>query len=111
MSFICLFFFFKVLFINLFLAVLGLHCCVDFPLVVVCRLLTVVTSLVEQGLEAAQASVIVVHGLSCSEACGIFPDQGSNPCLLHWQVDCLPLNYQQSPVRLFILPNNFPLNG
>ena len=114
------FFFLRFLFINLFLAVLGLHCCVDFSLVVVnrgyfpvvvCRLLTVVTSLVEQGLEAAQASVIVVHGLSCSEACGIFPDQGSNPCLLHWQVDCLPLNYQQSPVRLFILPNNFPLNG
>ena len=25
-------------------------------------------------------SVIVVHGLSCSEACGIFPDRGSNPC-------------------------------
>ena len=28
-------------------------------------------------------SVVVEHGLSCSEACGIFPDQGSNPCLLH----------------------------
>ena len=24
--------------------------------------------------------VVVVHGLSCSEACGIFPDQGSNLC-------------------------------
>ena len=29
-------------------------------------------------------------GLSCSTACGIFPDQGLNPCLLHWQVDSLP---------------------
>ena len=28
---------------------------------------------------------------------GIFPTQGSNPCLLHWQVDSLPLNYQGSP--------------
>ena len=28
-------------------------------------------------------SVVVVHGLSCSAACGIFPDQGSNPCPLH----------------------------
>ena len=28
-----------------------------------------------------------VHGLSCSVARGIFPDQGSNLCLLHWQVD------------------------
>ena len=25
--------------------------------------------------------------LSCSAACGIFPDQGSNLCLLHWRVD------------------------
>ena len=29
------------------------------------------------------------HKLSCSLACGIFPDQGSNPCLLCWQVDSL----------------------
>ena len=28
-------------------------------------------------------SVAVAHGLSCSAACGIFPDQGSNPCPLH----------------------------
>ena len=33
------------------------------------------------------ASVVVVHRLSCSSACGIFPDQGSNPCPLHQQVD------------------------
>ena len=32
-------------------------------------------------------SVIVAHGLSCSAACGIFPDQGSNPCPPHWQAD------------------------
>ena len=25
-------------------------------------------------------SVVVAHGPSCSTACGIFPDQGSNPC-------------------------------
>ena len=29
-------------------------------------------------------SVVVAHGCSCSAACGIFPDQGSNPCPLHW---------------------------
>ena len=34
-----------------------------------------------------QASVVVVHGLSCSVACGMFLDQGSNPRPLHWQVD------------------------
>ena len=32
-------------------------------------------------------SVVVAHGLSCSVACGILPDQGSNPCPLHWQAD------------------------
>ena len=25
-------------------------------------------------------SVVMVHGLSYSEACGVFPDQGLNPC-------------------------------
>ena len=35
--------------------------------------------------------------LRCSVACGIFPDQGSNPCLLHWQMDCLPPILQGSP--------------
>ena len=34
-----------------------------------------------------RASVVVARGLSCSTACGIFLDQGSNPCPLHWQVD------------------------
>ena len=32
-------------------------------------------------------SVVVAHGLSCSTACGIFPDQGSHPCPVHWQAD------------------------
>ena len=41
---------------------------------------------VARGLQST-GSVIVVHGLSCSTACGIFPDQGSNPCPLHWQED------------------------
>ena len=35
-------------------------------------------------------SVVVAHGPSCSAACGIFPDQGSNPCPLHWQADSAP---------------------
>ena len=41
-------------------------------------------------------SVVVAHGLSCSAACGIFP-QGSNPCSLHWQADSQPLRHQGSP--------------
>ena len=36
-------------------------------------------------------------GLTCSVACGIFPDQGSNPSLLHWQTDSLPLSHEGSP--------------
>ena len=42
-------------------------------------------------------SVVVVHGPSRSMACGIFPDQGSNPCPLHWQADSQPLRHQGSP--------------
>ena len=38
-----------------------------------------------------------VHRLSCSVACGISPDQGSNPCPLHWQTDSYPLYHQGSP--------------
>ena len=29
---------------------------------------------------------------------GIFPTQGSNSCLLHWQEDCLPLSYPEEPI-------------
>ena len=32
-------------------------------------------------------SVVVSQGLSCSMSCGIFLDNGSNPCPLHWQVN------------------------
>ena len=42
-------------------------------------------------------SVVVAHGPSCSVACGIFPDQGLNPCPLHWQADSQPLHHQGSP--------------
>ena len=42
-------------------------------------------------------SVVVAHGPSCSAAFGIFPNQGSNPCPLHWQADSQPLRHQGSP--------------
>ena len=48
-------------------------------------------------------SVVVAHGPSCSAACGIFPDQGSNPCALHWQADSQPLRHQGSPRCIFFL--------
>ena len=46
-------------------------------------------------------SVIVAHGPSCSAASGIFPDQGSNLCPLHWQADSQPLRHQGSPGVFF----------
>ena len=77
------------LFIHLFLAALGLCCCAQafsrcgergLLFVAVRGLLIAVASLAaEHGLK--------VHRLSCSTAYGIFPDQTSNPCPLHWQVD------------------------
>ena len=48
-------------------------------------------------------SGVVVHGLSCSQMWGIFPDQGWNLCLLHWQADCLPLSHQGCPKGSFYL--------
>ena len=42
-------------------------------------------------------SVAVAHGPSYSAACGIFPNQGWNPCPLHWQADSQPLCHQGSP--------------
>ena len=69
----------------------------------------------EHGLQGVRASVVaasrlestsstvMMRGLTCSEACGIFPHQGLNPRLLHWQADSLPLSHQGSPVKLFLL--------
>ena len=53
------------------------------------------------------ASVAVAQRLSCPRACGIFPDQESNPCLLHWQVDSLPLSHQESPMAFSFSFFNF----
>ena len=48
-------------------------------------------------------SVVVAHEPSCSAACGILPDQGSNPCPLHRQADSQPLRHQGSPGRWVFL--------
>ena len=32
-------------------------------------------------------------------ACGIFPTQGPNPHLLHWQADSLPLSHLEKPCQ------------
>ena len=54
-------------------------------------------------------SVVVAHGPSRSAACGILPDQGSNPCPLHWQADSQPLHHQGSPIRKFLNKPNLLL--
>ena len=50
------------------------------------------------GLWSTGSVVVVLRMLSCSSACGIFLDQGSNPFLLYWHADSLPLSYQGSPL-------------
>ena len=77
------FLFLVISFVDLFLAVLGLCCCVGFSLLVTSRgysLVWVLELLVV-------ASLVAEHGLSCSVAREIFPDQESSPCPRHWQAD------------------------
>ena len=102
------FFFFFFSFIYLFLAVLGLRFCARAfsscgergPLFIACTGLSLSLPLLLQSTGSRHAgSVVVAHGSSCSAACGIFPDQGSNPCPLHWQADSQPLRHQGSPGR------------
>ena len=116
----------------LFLAVLGLGCCLRFPLVAasmgdtlaVLGLLTAVVPLnVEHGLWGAGTSVGAARGLqstgstavtrrlSRSMACGIFLTQGLNLRLLHWQEDSLPLSHQGSPSLFFEQTRNNPTSG
>ena len=47
-------------------------------------------------------SAAVALGLCCSAARGILPDRGSNPCLLHWQVDFSPVSHHGSPVVFYV---------
>ena len=44
-------------------------------------------------------SIVAAHELSCSVACGIFLNQGSNLCLLYRQVDSLPLSPREIPEK------------
>ena len=45
----------------------------------------------------------MAHRLRCSAACGILPDQYSNPCPLHWQAGASPLRHQGNPTTLFMM--------
>ena len=43
----------------------------------------------------------MAHGFSCSVACAILPEQGSNLCFLAWQADSSPLSHQGSSKLVF----------
>ena len=115
------YYFFKIyLFIYLFLAALGLRCCAwaffscrerELFFTAVCGLLIAVASLVAAHRLQSAGSVVAAHGLSCSMACGIFPDQGLNPCSLNWQADSQPLHHQGSPIpATFVIISGNNLN-
>ena len=70
--------------------------------VAVPRLLIAVVSLVAEYSLQSVGSVVVTHGLSCSVARGLFPDQGLSPCPLHRQADSQPLDHQGSPILLIL---------
>ena len=86
------------------MAALGLHCCTR-----------AFSSCSEQGLlfhcgswafycvwstgSRHPGSVAVEHRLSCSMACGIFPDQRGNMCSLHWQANSQLPDHQGNPAK------------
>ena len=49
------------------------------------------------GFSRGEARALEHTGFSCSAPCGIFPDQGLNPCPVHQQVNSYPLDHQGSP--------------
>ena len=59
------------------------------------------------GFRCTQASVVMVHCLTCSVACGIFPDQESNPYPLLWQADSIYCTTRKSPRFFFNSYNTF----
>ena len=99
------------IYLFIFLAVLGLRFVRGLSLVAAsgghsssrCAGLSLSRPLQLRGTGSRRAgSAAVAHGPSRSAACGIFPDQGSNPCPLNQQADSQPLRHQGSP-RAFIL--------
>ena len=112
---VCGFHLFKIyLFTLLFLVAPGLHCCRqafsgcrELGLLSCCNAQASQRSVFSYcGTQAlgTRVSVVAALGLSCSMACGIFPDQGWNPCPLHWQGDSYTLYHQGSP---FLWLSNF----
>ena len=53
---------------------------------------------------SSAGSVDVVHRFSCHAARGVFPEERSDQCPLHWQVDSYPPYHQASLVYTIIIP-------
>ena len=49
------------------------------------------------------SQAVTLEQVAIPSSRGIFPTQGLNPSLLHWQADSLPLSHQGS---LYVIPNN-----
>ena len=109
---------------NLSLVVLGLHCCVQafsscseqgLLFIALQRLLSLQrTGSRHTGFSHCSTwalwlwligSLVVVHGLSCPTACGIFPDQGLNLCPLQWEYRVLTTEPPRTPLIFFFFPN------
>ena len=95
-------------FVSLFLAALGVHCypwafcsCSE------CGLLSSCGSQASHCGDFSGCSIQALErGLNFPEACGIFLDQGSNPCPLHLQPNSYPLYHQGSPKETIIIDEN-----
>ena len=113
LSSIILFFFFKYLFLFIYLWLCWVFVSVQGPSPVAasgghpssrCAGLSLSRHPLPWSTDSRHAgSAVVAHGPSHSVACGILPDQGSNPCPLHWQADSQPLCHQGSPVSYFLI--------
>ena len=49
----------------------------------------------------AVTSLVAAHGPRCFAAYGVFLDQGSNPCPLHWQTDSYHCTTRESVLSIF----------
>jgi len=66
------------------------------------RLLTAVVSFAWNVGSRHVRSAVAALELSCSMACGTFPDRGLNPCTLRCQTDSLSLSHQEAPAPIMI---------
>ena len=76
-------------------------------------LISVASLVVEHGLYRHRGSWragsgVALRGLGCPAACGIFLEEGSNPCPVHCQAESYPLYHQGSPTGWFF-KTYFPL--